>query len=497
MKRAGAARRRKKYGIVGGLGAVASADILLKLVKSTPALGDHDHLDISFEQHAYDDAGAVADETYNPNHRKFHVYDTLKEMERRGCEVALLPCFISHCFLEEIAPELGLSILNILDAMREALERDFPDVRRIGVLTSSFVRKQRLFDRAFQGDWEVIYPDPQVQAGAVMEAVYGAEGIKAGRLRGRSVTLIAEACRELTDQGAEVIVPGFTEIPILCEVLRSEIQTPILDSNQAYANHAIAYDSASGGRAFKLGVVGGVGPAATVDFMDKVVRRTKAARDQDHIKMVVEQNPQIPDRTANLVGEGEDPTIPLYATCKRLESEGADAIAIPCNTAHAFVERIQRHLDIPIINMLSETVDYIRRVHPGARRVGLLATLGTVQSGVYQEILEAADLSVVLPDQPMQQRVMEAIYGEAGVKAGFMEGSCRDHLAAAITEVGAKGAEVAILGCTELPLIAPEAACDGLILLDPTEILALRCVSLAQGEETAIHLGTPLSGAAQ
>ncbi len=480
------AGKRRKYGIVGGLGAVASADILLKLVKSTPALGDHEHLDISFEQHPYDDAGAVADESYNPNHRKFHVYNTLKEMERRGCDVALLPCFISHCFLDEVAPEVGLRVLDILEAIREALDRDFPGARRIGVLTSSFVRKRQLFERLAEDRWEVIYPEPAVQAGAVMEAVYGPEGIKAGRLRGRSVALLAEACRNLAGQGAEVILPGFTEIPILSDVLQPELEVPILDSNQAYASYAIAYDGAHAGRPFKLGVVGGVGPAATVDFMDKVVRRTEAGRDQDHVKMVVEQNPQIPDRTANLIGEGEDPTIPLYATCKRLEAEGADAIAIPCNTAHAFVERIQRHLAIPIINMLSETLAHIRRAHPGVRRVGLLATSGTVQSGVYQEILEAAGLSVIAPDKPMQQRVMDAIYGEAGVKAGFTEGSCREDLAAAIAQVAAKGAEVVILGCTELPLIAPAAGGDKPtgtpILLDPTDILARRCVSLAKGE---------------
>ncbi len=483
----GAAGRRRKFGIVGGLGAVASADILLKLVKSTPALGDHEHLDISFEQHPYDDAGAVADEAYNPNHRKFHVYKTLKEMESRGCDVALLPCFISHCFLEEVAPETRLTVLSILAALGEALEHDFPTVKRVGILTSAFVRKQRLFERSLKGEWEFIYPDPAVQAGAVMEAVYGPEGIKAGRLRGRSLALLVEACRNLADRGAEVILPGFTEIPILCDVLRAEVRTPVLDSNQAYASYALAYDGACRSRPFKLGVVGGVGPAATVDFMDKVVRRTEAARDQDHIKMVVEQNPQIPDRTANLIGEGEDPTIPLYATCKRLEAEGADAIAIPCNTAHAYVERIQRHLGVPIVNMLSETVARIRAMDRTVTRVGLLATDGTLRSGVYHETLAAAGLATITPDPSAQRLVMAAIYGEHGVKAGFTSGLCRENLEAAIAHVAAKGAEVVILGCTELPLIAPEerSARGVPLLLDPTDILARRCVALAKQEPGA------------
>jgi aspartate racemase len=106
---------------------------------------------------------------------------------------------------------------------------------------------------------------------------------------------------------------------------------------------------------FKLGIMGGVGPSATVDFMKKIIQNTPATKDQDHIKMVVEQNPQIPDRTANIVWNETDPTIAMFSTCKRLEQEGADAIAIPCNTAHAFVKNIQEHLNIPILNMLTST----------------------------------------------------------------------------------------------------------------------------------------------
>jgi aspartate racemase len=273
---------------------------------------------------------------------------------------------------------------------------------------------------------------------------------------------------------------------VLIDTLQPRFDVPFLDTNQAYAELAIAFEGARRSNAFKIGVVGGVGPAATVDFIDKVVKRTEATRDQEHIKMVVEQNPQIPDRTANLIGDGEDPTIPLYATCQRLEAaDGADAIAIPCNTAHAFVERIQKHLSIPIINMLSETVAHIRSAYPDAMRVGLLATHGTVQSGVYQDIIEDVGLSLVTPDAPIQQLVMNAIYGEAGVKAGFTEGQCQEDLYTAIAHLRDKGAEAVILGCTELPLIAPTpeiAAREGFpILLDPTAILALKCVALARG----------------
>lgn len=475
--------KRNKFGIVGGLGAIGGADLLMKIIKSTPAGGDHEQLDISFEQQPFDDAGAVADASYNPNHRKFYVYNTLKEMERRGCQAALLPCFISHSFLGEVAPEVGLTVLSLLDAVHDKLSRDHPEARRIGVITSSYVRKTCLFDRALGPDRQVIYPTDDVQAAAVMLAVYGPAGIKAGRLSGHSVEWLAQACENLMALGADVIVLGSTELPILIETLRPRVASPILDVNQAYAEYALAHSGAGRSQPFEIGVVGGVGPAATVDFMDKVVKRTRAARDQDHIKMVVEQNPQIPDRTANLISDGDDPTIPLYSTCKRLEADGADAIAIPCNTAHAYVARIQKHLGVPIVNMLTETAAHIRAAHPEVCSVGLLATAGTVASGVYQEALEAVGLTLVTPDALMQARVMEAIYGKNGVKASFTTGQCRDDLLAAIKHVRDKGAEAAILGCTELPLIAPEAeARDGLpVLLDPTDILARKCVVLAQG----------------
>jgi aspartate racemase len=107
------------------------------------------------------------------------------------------------------------------------------------------------------------------------------------------------------------------------------------------------------------------------------------------LKLLVEQNPQIPDRTKHLVGDGPDPTVSLYATCKRLEAGDMGIIAIPCNTAHAFVERIQPYLNVPIVNMLTVTVGYLRAPFPELRQVGLLATTGTITSGVYQKALEA------------------------------------------------------------------------------------------------------------
>jgi aspartate racemase len=374
--------------------------------------------------------------------------------------------------------------VNIMEALRAHIERRYSEVKKIGVLTSDYVRKHGLFERYFDPQrWQLVYPSEEIQRDALMPAIYGEQGIKSGSLQGQSIDFLERACRDLLAQGAEIIAPGFTEIPIVAEAL-GERGLPVIDVNQVYARHAVDFGGEASIRPFKIGVVGGVGPAATVDFLDKIVRNTQARRDQEHIKVVVEQNPQIPDRTENLIGEGADPTVALYATCKKLEADEADLIAIPCNTAHAFVERIQPYLAIPIINMLYETVEHIRRNYPERQEIGLLATSGTIASRVYHDIIAKAGLHLKVPDEENQAKVMASIYGPKGVKAGFTEGSCRDDLLAALTHLVQNGAEVVILGCTELPLLLAQnddfkVAGARIVLLDPTEILARKCVSLS------------------
>lgn len=495
-----------RYGVVGGLGALGSADVLLKTVRAAEYCKPPRRVDIAFEQRHFEDGPGIAEEGYDPLHRKFYVYNVLKDMQGK-VENALVPCFLSHTFLAEITPEISVNVVDIFEALQDRIRREYPDVRKIGVLTSSYVRASGIFTRRLSGPvsepdcksdskpmsradgsepgaaLEVLYPEARVQREALMEAIYGPAGIKSGHHGGECLQQLMEACDDLIRQGAEIIVPGLSEIPVMMASLQPLIPVPLLDSNLIYAEYALGHDREQAGRQFKLGVLGGVGPAATVDFMRKVVGLTRAERDQDHLKMVVEQNPQIPDRTANLIGTGEDPSIPMLATCQRLEADGANAIAIPCNTAHAFVARIQPYIGIPIINMLTAVVDHIAAMQTPVARVGLLATSGTVTSRVYHAIIEASGRDTLVPDDAHQARVMEAIYGQQGVKAGHTTGECSEHLQAAISYLLAQGAEVVILGCTELPLIElPMAMRERVALLDPAEILAQRCVSLAQAE---------------
>lgn len=474
------------FGIVGGLGPLAGADLFQKLIKATPARRDHDHFDIIIEQHPFEDCLA-ADGSLDPRKRKFYVYNTIKTFEARNVDIVLIGCFLSHSFLAEIAPELRPRIISIFEALADHLQTAHPQVTKLGVLTSTFSRRNRLFENNLPG-YRILYPDDKSQNEDLSEAIYGPNGIKAGNLGGDVVEMICSACRNLIAQGAECIVPGFTEIPLVLDAVRSNIDRPIIDCNQVYAEYGARSRTGTTKVFGKLGIVGGVGPAATVDFMEKIIRRTKASRDQDHIRMIVEHNPQIPDRTANLIRDGIDPTIPLYSACKKLEQAGADAIAIPCNTAHAFLDRIQHHLAIPILNMLEMTAQHITRSLPGRQHIGLMATTGTVLSGIYRQVLERNGLQCRVPNEAFQDIVMEVIYGPKGVKAAFDKVHCRQQLAGVVDHLRGIGCEAIILGCTELPLVISATTCSTgdpaqLQIFDPTEILADKCVELFQSNE--------------
>ncbi|AXA54693.1 amino acid racemase [Pseudomonas thivervalensis] len=480
----------RKLGIVGGLGSLAGGDLFYKLVKSRAVLEDQGRYHFLFEQHPFKDVLLPLDQGASMTSRKFYVFQVCKSFEDSGFDAVMLPCFASQTFRAEIEEELGIPVLDMMAALARHVRHTVSPRMTLGVIASDFVRHCGLFERHFGKDFQIVYPDPDDQAG-LMEAMYGLNGIKDGHLEGAPLEAVYQACLSLQAQGATVILPGMTELSLVCADLQRRGMT-VLDINAIYADFA-TLDPQSRQPPFKLGIVGGVGPAATVDFMAKVVANTPAGKDQDHIKMVVEQNPQIPDRTASLLRDETDPTMAMYATCRRLESAGANAIAIPCNTAHAFVERIQAHLRVPIVNMLSETVEWIARTYGSGKVIGLLATSGTVQSQVYHQAARHAGLQVLTPGVDYQAMVMDAIYGPRGIKAGFTQGLCKEQLLLAAEHLCELGAGVLILGCTELPLVL--AHCEAfeinghkVALVDPTMILALKCVALAQKAEDPISV---------
>ncbi|MDR2315795.1 MAG: aspartate/glutamate racemase family protein [Pseudomonas sp.] len=472
-----------KLGIVGGLGSLAGGDLFFKLVKSRAVLEDQARFHFLFEQHPFKDVLLPLDAQASMTSRKFYVFQVCKSFEQSGVDAIMLPCFASHTFRTEIQEEVGVTVVDMMDALVQHIHQVAKRGSALGILASDYVRYSGLFERALGDDYRLVYPDDATQT-MLMDAMYGPDGIKDGRLEGVPLESIHQACLSVQDNGATLIVPGMTELSLVCADLQRR-GIPTLDINEIYATFATRGPGNPRTLPFKLGIVGGVGPAATVDFMGKVVANTPAGCDQDHIKMVVEQNPQIPDRTANLLRAEADPTMAMYATCKRLESSGANAIAIPCNTAHAFVERIQGHLRVPIVNMLTETIEWIKKTYGSKEPIGLLATSGTVKSQVYHEAANRAGLQIIVPAPDYQNLVMESIYGERGIKAGRTDGLCREQLLTAAQHLAEAGAQVLILGCTELPLVLDH--CDSyelngreVALVDPTTILAQKCVALAQ-----------------
>ena len=146
-----------------------------------------------------------------------------------------------------------------------------------------------------------------------------------------------------------------------------------------------------------VGVLGGMGPLATADFYTKLVRLTPARADQDHLRVIIDSNPKIPDRTAALRGEGPDPTEALVATARGLERAGADLIAIPCNSAHAYLQAIRGSVGIPVLDIMEEVAAAAAALVPRPRAAGLLATSGTMQARLYHRALASRGIDVVEP----------------------------------------------------------------------------------------------------
>ncbi len=196
-----------------------------------------------------------------------------------------------------------------------------------------------------------------------------------------------------------------------------------------------------------IGILGGMGPLATADLYHKLVLHTDAETDQDHPRVVVDSNTDIPDRTAALLRGGADPTSELQKSAKRLVSVGAELIIMPCNTAHGFYDAVAAAAaGVPVLHMLRLTRDAL--VSRGVKTAGLLATDGTVETGLYQSAFEQSGIALLTPDAEGQAAVMDAIYN--GVKAGDLapDVSALRRCCEALLSLGA---ETLILGCTELP----------------------------------------------
>ena len=230
-----------------------------------------------------------------------------------------------------------------------------------------------------------------------------------------------------------------------------------------------------------IGILGGMGPLATADLFQKIVLMTKAACDNDHIRIYIDDNASIPDRTAAILRGGQDPVPVMADSVKKLTACGAGCIIMPCNTAHYFLPRLQALTEVPFLSMLEATAKACAKDRPG-QVAAVLATKGTLATGLYSDALRQEKVPYIIPDGLEQDALMRVIY--EGVKADAPPESYRKDMLWVLNRLASRGADYFILGCTELPLAAqllnlPDAT------VDPTTELAKAAIQFCGYEVKA------------
>ena len=231
-----------------------------------------------------------------------------------------------------------------------------------------------------------------------------------------------------------------------------------------------------------VGIIGGMGPEATVDLMRRVIAATPAQDDVDHIHMIVDNNPKIPSRIAALIeGTGESPAPELCRMAIGLENSGATFIAIPCNTAHAYLEEVRGAVQIPVLDMPRLTAAYLQAIILARRVVGVLASTAVVKIKLYDRVLNEVGLKAHYPDD--QAGLMAVI---RGVKSGDTGLANRNRFKQIAQDLFASGCDVLLIACTELSVLA-DTLDDGLPMTDAMDVLTNEIVRLAtQGQQQFI-----------
>ena len=217
-----------------------------------------------------------------------------------------------------------------------------------------------------------------------------------------------------------------------------------------------------------IGILGGMGPLATADLFRKITLLTPASCDHDHLRIYIDSNSAIPDRTAAILSGGADPVPEMTSALRHLEACGADCIIMPCNTAHYFLPQLQAKTETPFISMLAATAKACAAQFPG-KTAAVLGTKGTLATGLYDRALEAEHVPFLLPEEPERDELMRLIYDVVKASKPLMpEAEAWQRL---LDGLRARGADYFILGCTELPILADTLPAAG-PFIDPTAELA-------------------------
>ncbi|WP_028572736.1 aspartate/glutamate racemase family protein [Desulfonatronum lacustre] len=226
-----------------------------------------------------------------------------------------------------------------------------------------------------------------------------------------------------------------------------------------------------------VGIIGGMGPGATVDLMARLIRLTPALDDADHVRCIVDNNPKVPSRIKALIeGGGGSPVPELQDMARRLEAWGADFLAMPCNTAHYYFQDIQDAVTIPMLNLIQITVREVLKQQPGIVKVGILGSTAMQLTGLYQRAFSAIGAEVVYPEPSAQDRIMAAI---KDIKKGRMDQAAAA-LDAAVTSLESQGARAVVVACTELSLL-PFAS--SLPHYDAADILAREIIRVCKWQD--------------
>lgn len=225
-----------------------------------------------------------------------------------------------------------------------------------------------------------------------------------------------------------------------------------------------------------IGVMGGLGPAATLDFFGKIISRTKASREQDHLRLIIDNNPKVADRNAALDNKGPSPGPALAAMARGLEAAGADVVVMACNAAHAWENEIRDGLSVPFLSMIGETADEAAKL--GVRRAGLLSVDAALKASLYQDALKARGIEPVVLEAMSQAAFMQLVYR---IKSGDVGGEVRAQMRGLAQRLLDAGANAVIAGCTEVPLTLDQKDLSA-PLVSSTDVLVERVIRFAGAE---------------
>jgi len=226
-----------------------------------------------------------------------------------------------------------------------------------------------------------------------------------------------------------------------------------------------------------IGIIGGMGPEATVDLFHKIVKNTPVKEDQEHIHLIIDNYPQIPNRALFFLDKGESPFPFLLKSGKLLQEDGVDALCMPCNTAHYFVEDLRKNFFIPFISIVESALKEIKNRFSTAKRIGLLATTGTIIGKVYHKVFEKEGYLIITPDNSNEEILMDAILGEKGIKAGIIQENAIP-VKNVVNHLKERRIDLVIAACTEIPLVLPYFE-EKTPIIDATNCLAKEIVRFA------------------